>query len=132
MLPSSALMIRPNGIRVRTMDKKVIYHLCQHDAWQAAAAQGVYEGSEHDRRDGFIHCSTAEQVPGSAARYHPGKDVVLLTIDPQQVEGEVKWEESPRGLFPHIYGRLPITAVVSVEFLRWTGEAHDIPFLQDE
>lgn len=130
MLPSS-LCGRPIEARVRRMDKRHIYKLVRMDDWQAAVAAGTYTGSEHDRRDGFIHCSAADQVPGSAARYFPGTDVVLLTIDARAVEGDVKWEEGPRGTFPHIYGTLPITAVTSVEFLRWTGEAHDIPFLPD-
>lgn len=118
--------------RVRRMDKKVIYHLCHQSAWREAAAQGVYEGSDLDRRDGFIHCSTAEQVPDTVARYFPGTDVLLLTVDPTQVDGEVKWEETPRGTFPHLYGRLPLTAVTGVEELAWTGEDHRIPFLKDE
>ncbi|WP_043643826.1 DUF952 domain-containing protein [Caenispirillum salinarum] len=108
-----------------------IYHLCLQDAWQDAAAAGVYEGSDLDRRDGFIHCSTGDQVAETAARYFPGTDLMLLTIDSTQVEGEVKWEENPRGVFPHIYGRVPLMAVTAVEFLRWTGERHDIPFLFD-
>jgi uncharacterized protein (DUF952 family) len=108
-----------------------IYHLCLADAWQVAAAAGVYEGTDLDRRDGFIHCSSGEQVADSVARYYPGTDVVLLTIDPTLVEGEVKWEESSRGLFPHIYGRVPVTAVTGVEFLRWTGDHHNVPFLID-
>lgn len=128
----SALMGGAIRARVRRMEKKVVYHLCLQDAWQAAAARGVYEGSDLDRRDGFIHCSTAEQVEDTVERYFPGTDVVLLTIDPALVDGEVKWEETPRGTFPHLYGGLPITAVTAVEFLRWAGDRHDVPFLNDE
>lgn len=130
MLPSS-LCPRPIDARVRRMEKRLIYKLCRMDDWQAAVAAGTYTGSEHDKRDGFIHCSSADQVGESAERYFPGEDVVLLTVDPTQVDGTVKWEEGKRGTFPHIYGALPITAVTDVQFLRWTGESHDVPFLPD-
>lgn len=131
MLPTS-LMIGSNRDRVRRMDTtRPIYHLCLGDVWRAAAASGVYEGSDLDRRDGFIHCSTGDQVASTAARYFPGADVVLLTIDQTQIEGEVRWEENAHGIFPHIHGRVPLTAVTAVEFLRWMGDSHDIPFLID-
>ena len=111
------------------MDKRLIYKLCRMDDWQVAVAQGTYTGSEHDTRDGFIHCSAADQVADSAARYFPGEDVVLLTVDSAQLGDAVKWEEAKRGIFPHIYGPLPITAVIGVEFVRWTADGHDVPFL---
>lgn len=131
MKPTS-LMTRPNRARVRHMDTtRPIYHLCLQSAWQDAAANGVYEGSDLDRRDGFIHCSAVDQVAATAARYFPGTDLVLLTIDPGQVNGRVEWEETAHGTFPHIYGHVPVTAVTSVEFLRWTGERHDLPYLFD-
>ncbi|SOD96509.1 Uncharacterized conserved protein, DUF952 family [Caenispirillum bisanense] len=130
MLPSS-LCAGPIGGRVRRMQKRLIYKLCRMDDWQTAVAAGTFTGSEHDKRDGFIHCSAADQVPGSAARYFPGEDVVLLSIDSGQVADIVKWEENPRGLFPHLYGELPITAVTGVEFVRWNGEDHVLPYLPD-
>ncbi|GAA0595710.1 DUF952 domain-containing protein [Caenispirillum bisanense] len=113
------------------MDKRLIYKLCRMDDWQAAVAEGTYTGSEHDKRDGFIHCSAADQVADSAARYFPGEDVVLLTVDSAQLGDAVKWEEAKRGTFPHIYGPLPISAVTGVEFVRWSGDGHDVPFLPD-
>ena len=38
-----------------------IYHIVQRDSWEAACAQGRYE-PESLRTQGFIHCSTTEQV----------------------------------------------------------------------
>ena len=47
-------------------------------------------------------------------------DLVVLSVDPQQLGGNLKWEPSPGGdLFPHLYGPLPITAVVDVR--DWQG-----------
>jgi uncharacterized protein (DUF952 family) len=94
----------------------VIYHLALRDEWAAAvAAGGPYQRSTVGRsleEEGFIHCSFAEQVDDTAARYYAGRDdVVLLTIDPKHLDAEVIVEDG----FPHIYGPLPHDAVVSVQ-----------------
>ena len=66
---------------------------------------------------GFIHCGWRHQVERVAnAIYRGGKDLVVLTIDPGRVPSEIR-AESGGGveLFPHIYGPLPVDAVVDVE-----------------
>lgn len=93
-----------------------IYHLALRHAWEAAREDGApYRRSTIDRsldEEGFIHCSYRDQVQGVADRFYRGRtDVVLLTIDVSKVEAEIKTEN----LFPHIYGPLPIEAVVRVE-----------------
>jgi uncharacterized protein (DUF952 family) len=93
-----------------------IYHLALRDEWDAAVSAGQpYRRSTVGRsldEEGFIHCSFADQVEDTASRYYAGRDdVVLLTIDPDQLEAEVVVE----GGFPHIYGPLPHHAVISVE-----------------
>jgi len=48
-----------------------------------------------------------------ADRHYRGRtDVLLLTIDTSLLEAEVRTEGE--GLFPHIYGPLPIDAVIGV------------------
>ncbi len=93
-----------------------IYHLTRSPAWEAAVSHGTpYRRSTVDRsldEEGFIHCSFAEQVQGVADRFYRDlTDVVLLTIDTAKLEAEVRTENS----YPHIYGPLPIGAVVAVE-----------------
>lgn len=93
-----------------------IYHLALRHAWEAAVEEGEpYRRSTVDRsleEEGFIHCSSAEQVQGVADRFYRGRtDVLLLVIDPSKVPSEIRTEN----LFPHIYGPLPIEAVVGVE-----------------
>jgi uncharacterized protein (DUF952 family) len=40
---------------------------------------------------------------------------MLLTVDPELLGGELRWEVSRGGAgFPHLYGKLPVTAVVAV------------------
>ena len=55
----------------------------------------------------------------SAARHRAGQsDLVLLTVDPASLGEALKWEPSRAGqLFPHLYGPLPVTAVLRVDDL---------------
>merc|ERR1712000_171836 len=57
--------------------------------------------SELDRKDGFIHLSTAELVLGTCDRYfsHTTK-IYLLKLDFAKTVSRTKWENG----FPHLYG----------------------------
>ena len=93
-------------------EPRPIFHLAVRAHWDAAVAAGEYRRSTVDRtldEEGFIHCSFAEQVQGTAERYYGDvDDVVLLTIDPTKTGADVRVENG----FPHIYGPLPVDAVV--------------------
>lgn len=97
----------------------VAYKLVDGREWQAARAEGVYRGSVLDRADGFIHLSTAEQLPGTATKHYAGRsDLRLVAVDLTALGDNVRWEPSRGGdLFPHIYGDLPLTAVGPVRGL---------------
>ena len=77
-------------------------------------AADQFAGSAVDRRDGFIHLSTREQVPGTIAAHFPncGGELVILEIDAASLGDKLHWERSRGGaLFPHLYGVLPVAAV---------------------
>jgi glutathione S-transferase len=99
----------------------VIYHLALADEWHAAQVAGEYRRSTLGKsldEVGFIHCSHADQVRMIADLvYGDRTDVVLLTIDPHRVGAEIRVENLDGGdqLFPHIYGPLPLNAVISAE-----------------
>jgi uncharacterized protein (DUF952 family) len=64
------------------MPAATIYKLLTRAEWEAALAEGVYRGSAHDARDGFIHFSTATQLAGTARKHFAGvPDLVLLAVD---------------------------------------------------
>ena len=64
------------------MPAATIYKLLTRAEWEAALAEGVYRGSVHDERDGFIHFSTAAQLAGTARKYFAGvPGLVLLAVD---------------------------------------------------
>jgi uncharacterized protein (DUF952 family) len=97
----------------------LIFHVCARAAWAEAEAAGRYDGSADDRRDGFIHFSAADQVVDSVARHRAGQaGLVILGVEPARLGAALKWEASRGGaLFPHLYGPLPLEAVVFVRDL---------------
>lgn len=92
-----------------------IYKLCSRAEWDAAVRAGSYAGSPDDLRDGFIHFSTAAQLPATAAKYFAGRsDLVVVEVDADRLGDALRFEPSRGGdLFPHLYGSLPLDAVLS-------------------
>lgn len=90
-----------------------IYKIFRDAEWRAFENEGVFRGSADDVRDGFIHCSTAEQSIGTYEKYFAGASgLVLAAIDTDKLGKTLKWEPSRGGaLFPHVYGELPRDAV---------------------
>jgi uncharacterized protein (DUF952 family) len=91
----------------------IIYKIFRDDEWGAFERDGVFRGSADDVRDGFIHCSTAEQSIGTYKKYFAGAPgLMLAAIDADALGATLKWEPSRGGaLFPHIYGDLSRSAV---------------------
>ena len=91
-----------------------IYKICEQALWREAERAGTFCGAGVDARDGFIHFSTAAQVRETAARHFEGADgLLLVAVSADALAGALKWEVSRGGdLFPHLYGALPLGAVV--------------------
>jgi uncharacterized protein (DUF952 family) len=107
-----------------------LYKIVPAALWRQAETEGVFRGSEHDRRDGFIHFSTAEQTAETAARHFAGQDdLLLIAVDSARLGDTLKWEPSRGGaLFPHLYGTLDLNAVTKVEALPLgPGDRHAVP-----
>ncbi|MDQ1048520.1 DUF952 domain-containing protein [Streptomyces sp. V4I2] len=98
-----------------------LLHLTERSLWEAARARGTYEMSTRGRtlqEEGFIHCSTRAQLPRTAAAFYEGvEDLVVLVVDPSRLDAPVKYEAAKPGgeEFPHVYGSIPVAAVVDVE-----------------
>lgn len=92
----------------------ILLHICDRTDWQAARAAGEYRPASL-AQEGFIHCSTSEQVAATANRFYHGRQgLALLLIDQSRLQAEVRWEAADGSLFPHVYGPLPLEAVVDV------------------
>ncbi|GGN41618.1 DUF952 domain-containing protein [Streptomyces fuscichromogenes] len=101
-----------------------ILHITERSLWDEARARGRYEQSTRGRtlqEEGFIHLSTRDQLPRVAdflyGSYDGPDELVVLVVDPARVGAPVKWEAPKPGgeEFPHVYGPIPVTAVVDVE-----------------
>jgi uncharacterized protein (DUF952 family) len=99
--------------------------LTSREEWLAAQQTGEYRAPSLES-EGFIHCSTEKQIVRVANSFYAGQHgLVLLVIDPSQLQAELRWEPpahpSPQAdlpptneLFPHIYGPINIEAVTKV------------------
>lgn len=94
-----------------------IVHICTRLDWEKADAAGEYRADSLET-EGFIHCSRPEQVLGVVNRFYTDvPDLVLLWIDPNRLDSEIRWEPADGDVFPHLYGSLEVEAVVAVNDL---------------
>lgn len=91
-----------------------VYKIVPEALWRAAESAGRFDGAPVDHADGFIHFSTAAQAPETAAKHFAGQSgLLLVAIDPEALGAALRWEVSRGGaLFPHLYGPLPLSAVL--------------------
>ena len=99
-----------------------VFHVTEIQRWQDAQQLGIYTGSTRGAsldEVGFVHCSFAEQIDAVRGFLYGADfvgDLVVLEIDTDQLDAEVRVENLDGGdeLFPHIYGPVPLDAVVAV------------------
>jgi uncharacterized protein (DUF952 family) len=95
---------------------KLILHIAKRSDWTEAQSIGSYKADSLET-EGFIHCSTPDQVVAVANFiFHGERDLVLLGIDAGKVVAEIRFENLEGGdtLYPHIYGPLNVDAVTQV------------------
>lgn len=93
----------------------MIYHITHLTDWKNALANGSYTADSLTKQ-GFVHCSTREQVIDTANFLFEGMtDLVLLEMDESLVTAKIVYENLDGGerLFPHIYGALNLDAIVA-------------------
>ena len=110
---------------------ETVYKILDAAEWAEAEARGRFDGSDVDRRDGYIHFSTAAQAEETARRHFAGRrNLVLVAVDAEALGPALKWEPSRGGdLFPHLYGPLPVSAARWTRPIRLDGERHLLPDL---
>jgi uncharacterized protein (DUF952 family) len=92
-------------------------HVVTKAAWEAACRTGRHAPAEL-ARDGFLHCCTPAQLEFVLGRHFTGaSDLMILTFDASEVRAPVRWVVSEPGqsAFPHLYGAIPVDAVLSAE-----------------
>ncbi len=94
------------------------YKILTADQWAQFQTDGLFHGAPVDLADGYIHLSAADQLQGTLDKHFAGQSgLVIAEVDLFALGATVKWEVS-RGnaLFPHIYGPLPMAAVLGVQY----------------
>ena len=99
----------------------MIFHVTDNERWAQSQAAGQHTGSSRNLEladEGFIHCSTADQLRGVLERFYVGvPGLLVLHIDEQLLDVPLVYEnvaDAPAP-FPHLYGPLNLSAVVDVQ-----------------
>ncbi|MFD0850784.1 DUF952 domain-containing protein [Actinomadura adrarensis] len=101
---------------------ETLLHIAERHHWESARDSGVsYTMSTRGRtldEEGFVHCSKdLDQVAGVLARFYADVDrgtLALLVLDPAKLDTPVRYEPAGDEIFPHIYGPIPLPAVIDV------------------
>jgi glutathione S-transferase len=97
-----------------------LFHVVLPEDWEAAQRAGNYPWSTRGMtRDevGFVHLSYEHQWHGVLKRFYADRpDAFALVLDSERLGAEVREEPAEEGgeLFPHLYGPLPLDAVVAI------------------
>jgi uncharacterized protein (DUF952 family) len=93
----------------------MILHIAEQSEWNNQETDAFYQPSGF-AKEGFIHCCSQAQLPGVLQRYYMNrKDLLLLTLDEGRLNARLQYDQAPNGeLFPHIYGPINKTAIVSM------------------
>jgi uncharacterized protein (DUF952 family) len=102
------------------MQDLFIYHIVTLPEWEAQKNYLHYIAPSI-AKEGFIHCSTMDQLAATIKRYYGNEEqVVVLKIEVAALEYELSYDlsMSVNQLFPHIYGPLNTDAIVQAETVR--------------
>lgn len=91
-----------------------VFHITERRAFAEALEVGAYQ-AESLTSEGFIHCSTREQVLSTARRFYAGRSgLVILCIETAKLGETLRYEAADGELFPHCYAAIPLDAIPAV------------------
>ena len=107
----------------------LIYKIFRAPEWAELQAQGQTRGAPVDLADGYIHFSTPDQAPETAAKHFPGAEgLILVAVEADTLGDDLKWEISRGGAaFPHLYRPLRLSDVLWHRPLPLVDGAHRFP-----
>ena len=93
-----------------------VYKVLRSSEWEVLQRNGTFAGSADDARDGFIHLSTAAQVPGTLAKHFAGERGLVVVAIPASALGDaLRWELSRNEQrFPHLYAAMASAVITAV------------------
>tara|TARA_B100000579_G_scaffold263885_1_gene217464 strand:+ start:331 stop:714 length:384 start_codon:yes stop_codon:yes gene_type:complete len=107
------------------MSENNVYKILRTNEWEEASLTGSII-SDVDKKDGFIHLSTAVQLAATLSFYFEDSEIVfLLQLDIEKIEKDKLIFEAPipndgfrKGSFPHLYCELSTDQISKM----WTIE----------
>lgn len=98
---------------------ELIFKVVDANQWADAQKRREFAGAAIDLQDGYIHFSTASQVRETVAKHFAGQtNLLLVGVDATKLGDLLRWEVSRGGeKFPHLYGKLSLADVISVDDL---------------
>ena len=107
----------------------LIYKIFRASEWTELRQNKETAGAPVDVADGYVHFSTLEQAPETAAKHFAGESgLMLLAVDTATLGDALKWEPSRGGaLFPHLYRNLRLSDVHWAQPLPLEGGQHQFP-----
>ena len=111
------------------MTETTAYKVLTADEMAALEQGGVFAGAEVDLADGYIHLSTARQLTETVDKHFAGRaDLHVAAVDLDALGDRIRWEPSRGGQpFPHLYGDLPLDAIVAYGPLERDGDGVKLP-----
>ena len=97
----------------------IVYKILLEKEFLTLKSQKVSYGSAVDKKDGFIHLSTANQLKETLdTHFSNSKNVYILAFESSSLDGVV-WEPSRNNdLFPHLYGKMHFENIDKKIFLK--------------
>ena len=98
------------------MSGRTIYHMLPQTVWQQQTPDAPYRPASL-ANEGFIHCTgEADRLVTVANMFYRQvrDEFVILCLDADAVQAEIRWEAADGHRFPHIYGPLNLDAVTAV------------------
>ena len=107
----------------------LIFKILRAPEWAELRRTGQTAGAPVDLADGFVHFSTADQAPETAAKHFAAADgLVLLALEADALGDALTWEVSRGGaLFPHLYAPLRLADVIWTKPLPLLDGVHQFP-----
>jgi uncharacterized protein (DUF952 family) len=104
----------------------VLYKVVEADQWRQAQADHVFAGSAADLEDGYIHLSTAAQLPRTLARFFAGRDdLILVSLMADRLGKDLRWDRASDGeSWPHLYGTIRTADVLAASPIRVDREGN--------
>ena len=111
------------------MNLEFVFKIIEKEEWQKAKQTGTYNGSDNDKKDGYIHFSEEDQVQVTLKKHYPKKEnLILLKVNAFKLE-HLLWEQASNGdMYPHLYSPLDIKNVVDEFELSLDNDGiHELP-----